>query len=221
MNLKTFILLLIGIITSVLYLNRISAKISKSSSLVLQIEISHPRNTDQTSLIFRDKTIDFVTNSFQISSQQKPSKFLLGHFRTTLNNDFKILQKKIVSIRNNLISKNKKKSADSKTKKDEPFQLVPHAPVIHIGGDGNSLTIRENDTHFESLRDILFKVRDQNWRCISCAKYEKKGESIVRTAERENQKTTSRTFSRKDLKCVSLNKKRIECIDSQFGIFEL
>ena len=212
MNLKTFILILVGLFSSILYFSQIFARTSKSAPLVLQIEISHPRNTDQTSLIFREKTVDFVTNSFQISSQQKSSKFLLGHFQITLNNDFKILQKKIASIRNNLISKNKK---------DEPFQLVPHAPVIHIGGDGNSLTIRENDTHFESLRGILFKVRDQNWKCISCAKYEKKEESIVRTAERENQKTTSRTFSRKDLKCVSLNKKRIECIDSQFGIFEL
>ena len=109
MNLKTFILILVGLFSSILYFSQIFARTSKSAPLVLQIEISHPRNTDQTSLIFREKTVDFVTNSFQISSQQKSSKFLLGHFQTTLNNDFKILQKQIVSIRNNLISKNKKK----------------------------------------------------------------------------------------------------------------
>ena len=226
MSVKIFTLILVGLLSSISYLNlsQTFAKISKTpevAPLVLQIQISHPRNVDQTSLIFREETVDFVTNSFQISSQEKSPKFLLGHFQTTLNDDFKILQKQIVSIRNNLISKNEKKVADSKDKKSEPVQVVPHAPVIYIGGNGDPLTIREDDTHFESLRNILFKVRDQDWKCISCAKYEKKGTSIARTVEKENQKATSRTFSREALKCVSLDEDRIECIDPQFGIFEL
>ena len=221
MGLKIFILILVGLLSFVPYLSQIFAKTSKIAPLVLQIEISHPRNVDQTSLIFREKTVEFVTNSFQVSSQQKSPKFLLGRFQATFNNDFKTLRKQIVSIRNNLISKNKKRATDSKAKKNEPFQLVPHAPVIYIGGNDTSLTIRENDTHFESLRGILFKIRDQNWECILCAKYKKRGKSITRTVEKENQKAISRTFSKEDLKCVSLDGDRIECIDPQFGIFKL
>ena len=221
MGVRIFILILAGLFSSIPYLSQTFAKISKIAPLVLQMQVSHPRNVDQTSLIFREETVEFVINSFQISSQQKSPKFLLGHFRATFNNDFEILQKQIVSIRDNLTSKNKKKATDSKDKKSEPVQVVPHAPVIYIGGNDNPLTVRENDTHFESLRNILFKVRDQNWKCISCAKYEKRGKSIARTVEKENQKATSKMFSKEDLKCVSLDEDRIECIDPQFGIFEL
>ena len=222
MGVRIFILILAGLLSSIPYLSQTFAKTSEIAPLVLQMQVSHPRNVDQTSLIFREETVDFVTNSFQISSQQRSPKFLLGHFQATLNNDFKILQKQIVSIRNNLTSKNEKKATDSKDKKSEPAQVVPHAPVIYIGGNDDPLTIKEDETHFESLRNILFKIRDQNWKCISCAKYEKKkGNSIIRTVEKENQKATSRTFSREDLKCVSLDEDCIECIDPQFGIFEL
>ena len=220
MNLKMPILILVGTVGSIVYFSQTFAETSKVAPLVLQMEVSHPRNVDQTSLIFREETVEFVTNSFQTSSQKNSPKSLLGHFRTDLNDDFKILQQQIVSIRNNLISKNKETS-DSKTKKDEPVQVTPHAPIIRIGGDGDLLTLKEEDAHFETLRDVLFKVRSKNWKCVLCATYKKKGELIARTVERENKKTTSQTFSRERLKCVSLSEERIECVDLRFGIFEL
>ena len=218
MKLKIFILILAVFPGFIWCSDQLFAKTSSSTPLVLQMEISHPRNIDQTSLIFRKKTVDFVTNSFQISSKQESPKVRLGQFTTVLNDNFKSLQKKIKSIKKRLISKNKK--GNTKNMKGS-IQMGPHTPVIRIGGEGSYMTIQEKDTHFESLRNILRKAENRKWNCISCAEYKKDGQSIIRVVRKKGDKAISRTFSRKSLKCISIDKDRIECIDPQFGIFEL
>ena len=214
MGLKVFTLILIGFTSLVWLSNEIFAKTPQLKPLVLQINISHSRNQDQTSLIFREKTVDFVTNSFQMSSKEKKQNVRLGHFTGALNKNFRTLQRQIVSIKKNLESK-------KTTKNDQSAQMSPHAPVIHIGRDGKLLTFKEQDAHFRRLRNILSKARDRNWTCVSCAKYKRSGKSIIRTLEKKDRKSSSRSFSRKSLKCINLNKSRIECVDPQFGIFEL
>ena len=219
MYLKIFTLILIGFIGSVWCSNNVFAdKTSSSKPLVLQMEISHPRNVDQTSLIFREKTVDFVTNSFQRSYQQKSSEAHLGHFTRKLNNDFKVLKKQITSsVKKKRNSKNK-----NTTKNDQVDQMIPHAPVIRVGEDGRLLTFTEGDAHFGLLKNILSKARDKKWTCVSCARYKRSGKSIVRIIKKKGRnKASSRAFSRKNLKCIDLNKNRIECVDPQFGIFEL
>ena len=50
----------------------------------------------------------------------------------------------------------------------------------------------------------------------------KKEENLSQGLSRKKiKKAISRTFSKEDLKCVSLDGDRIECIDPQFGIFKL
>ena len=216
MKLKIFILILAVFPGFIWCSDQLFAKTSSSTPLVLQMDISHPRNVDQTSLIFRKNTVDFVINSFQTSPKNKAQNARLGQFTTSLNKNFKSLQKKIESVKRSFISKNKKRNT-----KNMEGSIQPHTPVIRIGGDGSYITIRERDTQFESLRNMLRKARDRKWTCVSCAEYKRNGQSIARVVKKKGGKAKSRTFSRKSLKCISIDKDRIECIDPQFGIFEL
>ena len=60
--------------------------------LVLQWEVSHPRNTDQISLIFREKKVELVTNT---SSYQKGKGVSLGRFESSLNPELKELKEQV------------------------------------------------------------------------------------------------------------------------------
>ena len=220
MKLKTFILILAGFASFIWCPHKIFAKTANPTPLVLQMEISHPRNVDQTSLIFRKNTVDFVTNSFQIPAKNKTQNARLGQFTTVLNDNFKSLQKKVESVKRSFISKNKKrKTTNMKNRGSIP--MGPHTPIIRIGGDGSYITIHKGDTHFESLKNMLRKARNRKWTCVSCAEYKRDGKSIVRTIKKKDSKAKSQTLSRKSLKCISIDKDRIECRDPQFGIFEL
>ena len=67
-------------------------KVSSSSEkkpLVLQWEVSHSRNTDQISLIFRQKSVELVTNT---SSYQKGRVARLGRFAFPLNSKLKAIK---------------------------------------------------------------------------------------------------------------------------------
>ena len=57
-----------------------------------------------------------------------------------------------------------------------------------------------------NARSVLFMKRNKN--------------GIVRTVEeKKNKKKTS--YSEKDLECLLKTKKTLECVDSEFGIFEI
>ena len=197
-------------------------KVVEAKTLVLQMEVSHSRNRDQTTLIFRKNTVDFVTNSFQVSSSQVPSP-RLGRFTAPLNKNLKLFKRKVEAYKKLIVSKNKKSplSKGLKSKRRMASTRSPHTPVIRLGGDDSELEIEEGHTYFRPLRDILYQAERQRWTCVSCAEYKRKGETIIRITKNKNRKPISQTFSLQSLQCFPLSQKRIECVDVQFGIFEI
>lgn len=209
------------------------AEIEKSISpspdkkpLVLQWEVSHPRNTDQISLIFRQKSVELVTNT---SSYQKSRVARLGRFISPLNSQLKAIKEQI----NRYYIQSQKTVPVSSLIKDPRFQeatrMDPHAPVLRI----NKEEIHDEQDHFKPLANIIYKIWEHNWTCIECALYKKKKKFVVRilkskTATKEKNsnakkqgKTSKQIIPGKLFNCIPKGKNKVECVDPQFGIFEI
>lgn len=207
--------------------NRVPPSI-KIKPLVLQWEVSHPRNTDQISLIFRENTVELVTNT---SSYQKDKKIRLGRFQSPLTLELKMIKEQIKRHRTRLKQTVPVLSLikDSRIPRLKPD---PHAPLLRI----NEETIQAGSPHFKSLAPIIYEIWEQEWTCVECATYKKRRKSIIRTIKKlksskdspKNTKksknkwsTTKQRFLKKFFNCVPKEKKKVECVDSQFGIFEI
>lgn len=194
----------------------------RSQPLILQIQVSHPRNTDQTSLIFRQKTVELVTNVFQASSNQRQA-VRLGHFHAPLNDHLKLLKRKVQVYRKLLNQRGKGIDLSKMMKATgvRSFHTDPHAPIIRLSRNRQSMEIKASHPYFQPLNNILQDAQKNPWTCLSCAEYKKKGKNIVRTFKKKGRQPASVVFSRSHLQCLNLNKQRIECLDQQFGLFEL
>ena len=215
-------LILIGFLYILLGFQERSLAATKTKPLVLQIEMSNPRSIYQTSLIFRKKIVEFVTNVSQTLVKGNTTR--LGRFYAPLNRRLQLKKEQIQAYKR-LLSLKKKDAIDlSKVLKAtgaSSFQIDPHAPVIRIGGNGQTIEVKASHPYFEPLRQILHNVGSDNWSCISCAEYKKKGKSIVRVVKEKGRKPASNIFSTKTFQCFSLNRKQIECLDVQFGCLRL
>ena len=199
--------------------------------LVLQWEVSHPRNTDQISLIFKQKTVELVTNT---SSYQKNKIVRLGQFESPLNLELKNLKEQVERYYVRL----KKTVPISHIIKDPRVRpsIDPHVPVLRI----NEEEVHNEHPYFKPLASIIYQVWNRQWLCVECAIYKKKRKSIVRTVrklknlkgmtDKEKAKDTipksqweekKQSFPKKLLNCVLKGNKKVECIDPQFGIFEI
>ena len=200
--------------------------------LVLQWEVSHPRNTDQISLIFREKTVELVTNT---DSYQKGKVARLGRFESSLTVELKDLKDQV----GRYYARLKKTVPLSSLIKDPRVQasVDPHAPVLRISEE----EIQRGNAYFNPLASIIYKVWEREWTCVECATYKKTRKSIVRTVKKLkpnlNKKADERkasgkpsknqweerkqSFSKKLLNCIPKGKKKVECIDPRFGIFEI
>ena len=194
---------------------------SAKSPLVLQMRVSHSRNVDQISLIFKKDIVTLVTNSYQISSKDKES-VQLGQFQTALTHGLKLFKRQVAAYKK-LLGENKVQLDTSQILRviGSVKTVEPHVPSIYIGGDGKVREVKQGHPYFTPLKDILVKARQKEYKCISCAKYYKKGQFIVRVVQNKSGKSVSRKFSRKQLNCFNLTQKRMECVDDQFGIFEI
>ena len=198
--------------------------------LVLQWEVSHPRNTDQISLIFREKKVELVTNT---SSYQKGKGVSLGRFESSLNPELKELKEQVGRYYAHL----KQTVPLSHLIKDPRVQakVDPHAPVLRISEE----KIPRKHPYFKPMALIIYQVWEKEWTCVECATYKKTRKSIVRTVKKLKSKKktgkkkasgkTSKTqwdksrqsFPKKLFNCVPKGKKKVECIDPRFGIFEI
>ena len=205
---------------------------SKERPLVLQWEVSHPRNKDQISLIFRKEYVELVTNT---SSYQKEKVVLLGQFKSPLTSELKKLKNKIKLYYIQL----QKTVPVSSLIKDSRFQQAsavnPHAPVLRI----NEEEIKDEQAYFSSLSKVIYKVWKHKWICMECASYKKQKKNIIRTVKKlksknvtsvnikgsgkakEQWETSTQKFPIKIFNCVSVGKSKIECIDPKFGIFKI
>lgn len=202
--------------------------VSNKTPLVLQWEVSHPRNTDQISLIFRQDTVELVTN-ISFSTEELPR---LGSFSLSRNPYFKTLEKRIhqyyIRLKNTIPVSSLIKRRDSQA------PIHPHAPVLHI----NDQKIDSKHTYFETLKDILFQeMKSKDWRCQECATYKlldnkntkTKNQKIIKKESpikiqrivKKNEKTTRKIFTAEELQCRIKGKNSWECLDSEFGIFVL
>ena len=194
--------------------------------LVLQMTVSHSRNTDQTSLIFKGKKLLYITNNHQSSLKSK-DLVRLGHFQTPITPLLNLLKRQIQVYKKELLknSQNPLKIVLNKSGILRSIAYVPqtrpHETRILIGGDGISHEIRNGHPHFQPLKKILMKAKQGKYKCISCATYYKKDKSILRVVKKQNQIPRRKSFSRQRLNCHPLGKKKIECVDEAYGIFEI
>ena len=151
---KAKLLLLIGLLLFLASSSTLAKKAPKKP-LILQMEVSHPRNTDQISLIFKGNKVQLVTNT---SSYQK-GRVRLGVFHHPLNGKLTALRNSIEQYRQRLQKNPPKESLH-----------IPHAPVLYI----NEQEIRHGHPYSKALKRIFYKVWDTPWRCTTCAEYTKK-----------------------------------------------
>lgn len=200
--------------------------------LVLQWEVSHARNTDQISLIFRQDTVELVTNT---SSYQKGKAVRLGRFKSSMDPKLEEWKGQI-----ELFYEQLRKTVPMSTLIKDPRvqpKVTPHAPVLRIGEE----EIQGEHPYFKPLARIIYQVWERDWICVECAIYMKKKKSITRTVRvlkpalkgktagkkknqskaKEQWKVTKQKFAKRLLNCIPKGKQRTECVDPQFGIFEI
>ncbi|MDE0118984.1 MAG: hypothetical protein OXM55_03125 [Bdellovibrionales bacterium] len=209
------------------------ASLSNNKPLVLQWEVSHSRNTDQISLIFKKKSVELVTNT---SSYQKGRVVRLGRFEASLDQKLKKLKDQVTRHYKQL----RKTVPVSSLIKDSRIKppVDPHAPILHI----NEEQIKYEQAHFKTIANIIYTVWEHKWTCIECALYDKNKKFILRTVKKRKsgpesetkdkakkrskvkkreEKTQQQKFLKKLLNCLPKGKTKVECIDPQFGIFEI
>ena len=151
---------------------------SGKKPLVLQWEVSHPRNEDQISLIFREKSVELVTNT---SSYQKSKVARLGRFESPLNPELKALKEQVNRYYLHL-QKTVPISSLIKVPQLQNIVVDPHAPVLRI----NKEVIHNEQDAFRPLAKIIYNIWKHKWICIECALYKKEKKSIVRVVKKRN-----------------------------------
>ncbi len=189
----------------------------KPPPLVLQWEVSHSRNTDQISLIFRKTHVELVVNT---TSYQKTPPPRLGRFVSDLNPRLQSLKAEVLSH----YLKRKESVPLSELVKPEGLlsapHRVPHEVVLRI----NEKEIYGADSDFQTLSRLIHQVWEHPWKCERCASYQKQKNSILRVVRKNQQRGTEeekKVFSKKNMNCIRKGEDRMECMDTSFGIFEL
>ena len=194
---------------------------AEQSPLLLQYQVSHPRNVDQISLLFREK-IQLVTNVF--TSESRPVR--LGWFELAMDPE---LQQQIQTHYDGLQARVRRIS-------DPPGQ--PHTTIVHRDDQttathihpphetiiriNDEVTYSGLDMEFHPLLQIIRHVWEREWKCVECATYTKDGNAIVRVVKKpSNKQGVTTIFLRKELNCYPTDSDQWECVDPEWGIFEL
>ena len=200
--------------------------------LTLQWEDSQHRHLDKISLIFKKDTVELITNTF---SYQTDKAVRLGKFQAYMNSDLLFLKAQI----ENYYSYLKDTVLVSTLLEDSGIQLspIPNMPVLSINGE----EIPNGHPYYKPASDIIYKIWEKKWFCVECATYKKTKKFIIRTTRQlksnvkkktEGKKTkknkvkkwwkiNKQKFTKESLNCIPTGKKKIECIDSLFGAFEI
>ncbi len=207
----------------------------KNKPLVLQMMISHPRNTDQTSLIFRENKVEMVTNT---STWQKSENPKLGRFESSMTPSLKSLKQRLQWYHSRL-KQTVPLSSLIKNSRVQPSH-APHSPIFRL----NTKEIKLGESFFKRLEDIIQQIGNQKWICVECATYKRHKKGIVRVVrkrkgmsnKKENNQSNpvnqpkkesarwlvqKKILSKKSLNCIRKTKTKWECVDKQFGIFEI
>lgn len=196
--------------------------------LTLMWQVSHSRNKDMIAVTFRQDTVQLTVNTS--SFQKKGQKVRLGLLQSKITPQLQSFREQILEISNRL---QKTVPLSSIMKIDKRFQSQPdpHAPVIYV----NKEKIKQSDPDFKPLEKLFYKIWENKWKCVNCSFYTRKNNLIQRTLynptsieEQSSSKKspsqwrkTKKNFSRKQFKCIAQGKKKIECVDPEFGIFKI
>lgn len=210
--------------------------------MVLQYQVSHPLNTDQISLIFRQEDVELVVNKDYWQKEAMPRR--LGRFRADYNGELSLLKLMVERYHRNFANTVPLLSLldvpDTPSMRER--RPDPHAPRLSLGGE----EIPSRHPYYEDIFGILESVWDRQWSCLECASYRIEGDSIARTMDKYAlYGLDSPPFNVTDdlfesshlgryivswvsehgerLECVRRGHDgaRMECLDSRFGLFEL
>ena len=187
--------------------------------LIFQYSVSHHRNHDEISLVFRDDVVDLVTN---ISTFQ-PAPVRLGWLRNPMNTHFTLLRDRLRIYRERLGSTVSVLELLLDDPDLAPYahllepEVVPHAPVLRLDEE----EIAHDHPYFEGLVPIFDEVWDEEWSCVDCATYRAAGDVIVRTRTREGGERSEIELLASLMDCIAVGHggSTIECVDREFGIF--
>ena len=201
----------------------------KLKPLSLQWEVSHSRNRDHISLTFETETVELIVNT---DSYQKKGQPHLGRFKSPLTGKLKRWKGSIQWIYTRLRETVSMASLIKDPRFKQEVEMDPHAPVLRV----NEEEIRSGNSYFGPLEKIIHEVWEESeWVCMECASYKRKKNRIERSIKKAvtnfegtaaklkkpRYKTDKKTFSKKELNCISKGKRKMECVDPRFGVFEL
>ena len=174
--------------------------------LVVTMDQSYFRNSDNRSLTFKEVTVEARTNVFQVAVRQEDRVPRLGRFKTSMTPN---LESVYTSLRYG-VAVNRR------------FDFVPHAPLLHINGQ----RVHHQDSDFQTASETLLATIEEAtqrgaWTCVRCAEYWRAGNAILRITKDLDREEARHTFSIGELDCRSLGDGRLECVDSEFGLFEI
>ena len=186
------------------------------------------RNTDRTYLTFKKKTVELVTNAFQVDLQNKKQRPQLGRFVTPMTSTLRSVKSMFSSYHRVLVNSkpfhlSQMSKLKSKGKKTRMISMIPiqppHTPILHL----NNQKVDYYHPYHSDLKGILNEIKERDfWTCLRCAEYRRRGKSILRKVRGRAEKREERgTLSLEELNCHRLDRQRFECIDPQFGIFEI
>ena len=180
--------------------------------VVASMEVSHYRNMDYQSLAFEGTNVEFVTNVFFFDAQEPNRLPSLGRFQTSMTPRLRILES-IFRAYHEMLSRGKGSILD--------FPIVPHAPIMHINKQRLYYGMPLHSSVEDDFRAATEEIWNGDWTCVACAEYRRDGRNISRTDRSVDREESRRRFSRRDLDCRSFGDGWLECIDPDFGIFEI
>ena len=180
--------------------------------VVVSMEVSHYRNLDYRSLAFEGTSVEFVTNVFFFDSQEPNRLPSLGRFRTSMTPRLRIVES-IFRAYHRILSRGKGSILH--------FPIMPHAPIMHINKRRLYYGMPLHSSIERDFRAAIEEVWNGDWTCVDCAEYRRDGRNISRIDRSVDGEESQRRFSRRDLDCKSYGDGWLECIDPEFGIFEI
>jgi len=176
------------------------------------MEVSYYRNRDYRFLAFEGTNIEFVTNVFFFDSQEPNRLPRLGRFQTSMTPRLRMFES-IFRAYHKMLSRRKGGILD--------FRNVRQGPIMSINRQRLHYGMPLHSSVEDDFRAAIEEIWNGDWTCVDCAEYRREGRSISRIDRSVDSEEPRRRFSRRDLDCKFVGDGRLECIDPEFGIFEI
>jgi len=167
--------------------------------------VSHARNLIFRSLTFRGSTVEARTNVFSLDRRQANRPVRLGRFETSMTPTLGSVQRFFQRF--------------TLWPGNESLEFIPHAPIVYVNGR----RVHHEHSDFFDFRSAFVTTIEEaanRWTCVDCAEYRRTDGSIWRVSIVDGEESRDR-FSFRDLDFHPIGGGRLECVDPEFGIFEI